>query len=263
MQKMKLQIPTLHRNPAIRLHNIGKRYGDTTAVDTLSIKVMPGETFALFGPSGCGKTSTLRLVAGLEAPDWGEIFLHSALMSSPKMVVPPHKRKIGMVFQDLALWPHMTASQHIDFALPANTPKNNRQKNIADMLNLVQLTQHKSYPRQLSGGERQRLAIARALAAAPQILIMDEPFSNLDTMLKNDLLAELKNLVTRLGITMLYVTHQWQEVLHLADGVAIMAKGKIVSCGSVEEFTDKKDLAERKRFSRTKTNNVIHLEAKP
>ncbi len=264
MQKVTFQTPPLRPNPAIRLHNIGKRYGDTTAIDTLSIKVMPGETFALFGPSGCGKTSTLRLVAGLEAPDWGEIYLHTALMSSPKMVVPPHKRKIGMVFQDLALWPHMTAAQHINFALPAATPKNARQRAIADILNLVQLTQHKRYPRQLSGGERQRLAIARALAAEPQILIMDEPFSSLDRALKEDLLTELKDLVRRLDITMIYVTHEWQEVVQLADRVAFMADGKITRCGPLEEFTDQKDHRknEMHRVSQTKTNNIIHLEAK-
>lgn len=267
MQKEPVQIPTQRRVPAITLQNIGKRYDITKAVDTLSVQIMPGETFALFGPSGCGKTTTLRLVSGLEAPDWGEIYLGGHLMSSPNILVPPHKRKIGMVFQDLALWPHMTAAQHIAFALPKATPKISRNRAISEVLNLVQLPEHNRHPSQLSGGERQRLAIARALAAEPEILIMDEPFSSLDSQLKQTLLSELKSIVKRLKITMVYVTHDWQEVIQLADRIAIMAEGKIINTQPIEEFVDRNKHAEIKQPTASQIKpqniqNIIHLEAR-
>lgn len=213
--------------PLIKLHNIVKRYGRTIAVDGVSLEVFAGETFALFGPSGSGKTSILRLIAGLEVPDWGEIYLHHCLASTPKKLIAPHERGISMVFQDLALWPHLTVAQHIDFALPPGVPKAMRKQRKTEIISSVRLLHPDKYPRQLSGGEKQRLAIARALASEAKILILDEPFSNLDQQLKRDILQELQILAEEQKITMLYVSHQWQEVEKIADRVAFMAGGKV------------------------------------
>jgi len=263
MKKIKLPISSSPRESVIRLHNVAKRYGETTAVDIISLEVVEGETLALLGPSGCGKTSTLRLIAGLEVPDWGEIHLHNTLASTPKKVVAPHKRGISMVFQDLALWPHMTVAQHIDFALPAGQSKKQRQAATADILNLVRLPYPKKYPNQLSGGEKQRLAIGRTLASESKILLMDEPFSSLDSSLKDELLEELKSLISRLGITVVYVTHHWQEAIRLADRIALMADGKITQCAPVQEFiAGDQHLDDTFRTTQKKEQNIIHLQAR-
>ncbi len=239
MKMTKLWADRLTKSSVIRLNNVAKRYGYTVAVDSVSLQVKHGEILALLGPSGCGKTSTLRLIAGLEKPDWGEIWLRDNLMSTSRKVVPSYKRQIGMVFQDLALWPHMTAAQHIKFALLSrNRKKSARQAAVCEILSMVRMDKIDSFPHQLSGGERQRLAIGRALASEPQILIMDEPFSSLDRELKEGLFKELKKIINRLKITTIYVTHQYDEALCLADRIAVMANGKIVSCDSVTKFAD-------------------------
>lgn len=214
--------------PIIRMHQLTKRYGTLTAVDHCSLALTAGRSLALFGPSGCGKTTILRLLAGLEQPDQGEIYLHGRCVSTPGAVSAPHRRGIAMVFQDLALWPHLSVAQHLDFVMPATRSRKQRRPIIAKLLEQVQL-HHRctAYPDQLSGGERQRLALARALASEAKILLLDEPFANLDQALKQPLLAELKSLSARLALTLLYVSHQWQEVACLADRVAMMAAGRI------------------------------------
>lgn len=250
----------VRQQPVIALQNVGKGFAGKTVIETISFRVMKGETFSLFGPSGCGKTTILRLVAGLEVPDSGEIVLDSILASSTKYVMPPHKRQIGMVFQDLALWPHMTAGRHIDFALPAALAGKDRPQVVKEILKQVRLDQPERYPHQLSGGERQRLAIARALAGKPRILILDEPFSSLDSGLKHELLAELRSLVKRFAITMLYVTHQWQEVVELADRVAIMEDGRIVRSGAVDQVDADAGRSEREK---TGTLKNVDFRARP
>lgn len=250
------------KKPIIRLQNIAKQYGAAIAVDSISLEVYPGESLVLFGPSGCGKTSTLRLIAGLETPDRGEIYLHDRLASTPKKVMAPHKRGISMVFQDLALWPHLTAVQHIDFALPSGKSKLERQAAISKALAMVRLPRQNKYPRQLSGGEKQRLAIARALASDAEILIMDEPFSSLDSGLKDELLEELQTLVAKLGITMIYVTHGWQEAIRVADRIAIMADGKKTRTISAKEFEmDMAASPDKQKIAQKKEPKIIHLEA--
>lgn len=224
------------RNPAIKLHNLIKLYNHCPVVRDVNLKVNQGVTLALVGPSGCGKTTLLRMIAGLEAPDSGEIWLNNTLVSSSETLVPPYRRFIGMVFQDLALWPHLTVRQHLAFVL-GKEKKAVRDGRIQETLELVRLPKPDSYPHQLSGGEQQRLAIARSLAPRPGILLFDEPLSNLDPELKLELLAELKDLLARLHITAMYVTHQWEEAEYLAETVATMKEGHIEQFFSAEEFS--------------------------
>ncbi len=149
--------------PAITLYNVGKVYGTVKALDTICLEIPAGSTLALFGPSGCGKTTTLRLVAGLERPDWGEIFFGDVLVSSKEKTTPPHTRHIGMVFQDLALWPHMTVARHIGFALPAKILGKAKRKAVKELLELMHLPKHNCYPRELSGGENHSAAKNRTM----------------------------------------------------------------------------------------------------
>jgi len=233
-----VQILTEAKYPAVTVKNLGKRFKDVMAINDLSFAVPAGSTFAIVGPSGCGKTTLLRLIAGLEQPDWGEIWFGGRMASSPAAVIPPGARQLNMVFQDLALWPHMTIRQHIAFSLPPGKYKGQaRRERIKTIINLVKLTTRKRYPHQLSGGEQQRLAIARALASEPRILLLDEPLSNLDYSLKQELLAELKRLIRQVGITALYVTHQPDEVIYLADSVLSLSAGSLQSLCTIEQFT--------------------------
>lgn len=221
--------------PAIKLHNLIKLFGHVPAVRDVTLKVKKGTTMALVGPSGCGKTTLLRMIAGLATPDSGEIWLGNNLVSSSAKLVPPYKRSLSMVFQDLALWPHMTVRQHLSFVL-GREKKSVKNDTIHTILELVRLPKPDSYPHQLSGGEQQRLAIARALAPQPEILLFDEPLSNLDPTLKFVLLAEIKELLARLDIAAVYVTHQWEEAIHLAETVAEMDQGKIVRTAPVDQW---------------------------
>lgn len=251
------------KTPQVMLNNVAKGYDKIPVVDGVSLSIRRGETMALIGPSGSGKTTTLRLVAGLDFPDWGEIRLGGASMSTPEKIVPPFQRSVAMVFQDLALWPHMTAAQHIEFALPQRLrKKNNLREAVARVLSLVRMEKPDRYPRQLSGGEQQRLALGRALASEPEILLMDEPFSNLDTDLKNELLLDLKQLLADLNITTLYVTHQLEEAIYLADRVAVMEKGKIIQLTEVEKFIeDQKNKESGSRIPAVHSGKVLHLDA--
>lgn len=233
----KIVQPAFRKAGAIRLKEVAKYYNATTAIKNLSLDIAKGETLALLGPSGCGKTTTLRLIAGLEVPAEGEVWFGDSCMSSPKKITAPHKRKVGMVFQDLALWPHMTVAQHIEFALPKGYRKKSvKQQAVAELLTLIRLEKPDRYPNQLSGGEQQRLALGRALAGKPRILLLDEPFSSLDGKLKQDLLSEVKRLIQELTITAIYVTHQKEEALYLADKISIMNDGVITQNISAKEF---------------------------
>ena len=221
----------------LKTENITKSYKNVEAVKGVTLHVPPGEVLAMLGPSGSGKTTLLRLIAGFEQPDEGTVSIDGIEVSLPVKMVEPSKRKLSMIFQDLALWPHMTVRQHIEFVLKKDKlPKDVLNSEITTILNHVSLNGHNSrYPHQLSGGEKQRLAIARALASHAKYLLMDEPFSNLDSILKEelqDLVIELKNSL-QMGI--IYVTHNIEEALVLADTIAVMNKGRLEQMDSKDK----------------------------
>jgi ABC-type sugar transport system ATPase subunit len=215
----------------ILLTNVRKSYGKEVAVKDLTLRVAPGEFLTVLGPSGCGKTTTLRLIAGLEDPDEGEIRLGGRLVFSNKagIVVPPEKRNLGLIFQSYALWPHMTVTKNIALALEQKKlSRTEVGERVATALEKVQLTPFRDrYPSELSGGQQQRVAVARLIATQPSILMMDEPLSNLDAMLRTDMRGELKRFHRELGATTVYVTHDQMEALTLSDTVVVMNEGEV------------------------------------
>lgn len=213
----------------LRLEDVTKRYRDRAAVARVSLAIQGGESIVILGPSGCGKTTLLRLVAGLARPDSGEIWLDGRPVSGKGTFVPPHDRRLGFVFQDLALWPHMTVRQNLEFVMAAvNVPKIERERRAEATLQLVHIDQFTArYPHELSGGEQQRVALARALVGEPRLLLLDEPLSSLDVDLKAALRGELRRLQRALGLTSIYVTHDREDAAVLADRVITMRAGRI------------------------------------
>jgi len=208
--------------PAVAVSHVSKRLGAHQALTDVSLDVSPGEAVVIVGPSGCGKTTLLRLIAGLEVPDSGTISLDGAAVAERgQNRVPPHARGLGFVFQDLALWPHLTVSDNLEFVLrSAGVSRSDRPARAQDALNLVRIGPLGGrYPHQLSGGEQQRAALARALVGQPRILLLDEPFSSLDPDLRATLRSELHRLSRELQVTMLYVTHDREDIAGLADKV--------------------------------------------
>jgi len=223
----------------IRLVGLTKRYGDVGALDSLSLDVAPGELVSLLGPSGCGKTTTLRLVAGFLTPEAGEIWVGDRCMSSPAMVVPPERRRMAMIFQSYALWPHLTVAQNVAYGLrfKAELVRTDRAQKVAEMLKVVQLTGLDArYPAELSGGQQQRVAVARALVVEPEILLLDEPLSNLDANLREEMRFEIRRLHEAFGITTLYVTHDQAEAMVISDRVAVLEHGRLAQVGSPEDL---------------------------
>lgn len=221
----------------LRLIEVSKSFGKRKVVDRVSLEVAEGESVALLGASGCGKTTTLRLIAGLETPDSGEIHLAGERVAvADRNLVAPHKRKIGFVFQDLALWSHLTVAGNLRFVLASlGVPKREHAERIAEMLQLVRVEAFAdSYPGTLSGGEQQRVAIARALVGRPRLLLLDEPMSSLDTELKTDLLAELDALQRQLRVTTVYVTHDHAEARALAHRIVLMRAGCVERVETVD-----------------------------
>ncbi|MBI4390405.1 MAG: ABC transporter ATP-binding protein [candidate division NC10 bacterium] len=216
------------------LENLSKRFGATVAVEGLSLEVGRGEFVSLLGPSGCGKTTTLRLVAGLLAPDEGEIWLEGRRITP----VPASARGMGMVFQSWALFPNMTAAQNIAFPLRVRRqPPPRVASRVAEVLALVGLEGLEDrYPHELSGGQQQRVGLGRALAAEPRVLLLDEPLSALDAPVRRGLVVELRRLQQQLATTTLYVTHDQEEALSMSDRVALMAQGRIVEVGTPERL---------------------------
>ena len=214
------------------------------AVDAVSIDVAEREFFVLLGLSGSGKTTLLRCVAGLERPDGGEIVIHNHLVSSAErgFFVGPEERGLGMVFQSYAVWPHMTVFQNVAFPLingPRKFSNDAIRKKVMAALDMVQLAGLAERPAPfLSGGQQQRVALARALAVEPKVLLMDEPLSNLDARLREEVRDEIKTLSTKFGIAVLYVTHDQVEAMALADRVAVMSKGKVLQCAPPRELYD-------------------------
>jgi ABC-type Fe3+/spermidine/putrescine transport system ATPase subunit len=229
----------------VRLHAVTKRHDDRMVMADVSFEVAEGELLALLGPSGCGKTTTLRVIAGLETPDAGEIWIAGRRVTADgRNVVPPRARGIGFVFQDLALWPHMTVRGSLNFVLASSgLPKAERADRIADVLRLMHATVFADrYPNQLSGGEQQRAALARALVAHPRLLLLDEPVSSLDSELKFDLLHELTSLQQQVGVTTIYVTHDKSEADALTNRVAFMREGYIQPLTATERLaTDQRE----------------------
>lgn len=216
---------------AISLDQVAKRYDGHAAVDQITLEVPAGSILALLGSSGCGKTTTLRLIAGLETPDSGTISLHGRIVSGAGHWVPPEERRVGMVFQDYALFPHLTAADNIAFAL-AGLPARQRPARIQAMLDLVGLKRLGGrYPHQLSGGEQQRVALARALAADPAVVLLDEPFSNLDAALRKEMREEVRRILQRVGTTAVFVTHDQEEALSIADQIAVLRAGRVLQTG--------------------------------
>ncbi|MEZ4637628.1 MAG: ABC transporter ATP-binding protein [Caldilineaceae bacterium] len=219
-------------HPAITLRQVRKAYGKTRAVKDSSLTVAPGTLVALLGPSGCGKTTTLRLIAGLEKPDSGDILINGQLVAGAGRWVEPEDRRIGMIFQDYALFPHLDIRANIGYGL-RGWSKADRARREDEMMALVGLNDMAArYPHQLSGGQQQRVALARSLAAEPAVLLMDEPFSNLDATLRVQMRSEVRSLVKRLGATTVLVTHDQQEALSLADLVVVMFDGNFVQVGA-------------------------------
>ena len=211
----------------IVIRNLHKRLGNQPILTGLNLEMQDREFVTLLGPSGCGKTTTLRILAGFLTPDDGEVIVDGVVVSSPKAVVPPEKRRMGMVFQNYAVWPHMTVFENVAFGLRlAKRPRDAIARGVADTLRLVGLAgMEKRYPANLSGGQQQRVALARSLVMEPAILLLDEPLSNLDAKLRERMRAELKDLQRRTGITFVYVTHDQAEAMALSDRVAVLDHG--------------------------------------
>ena len=217
----------------IRLEGVTKRFGDVVAVDAASFCVERGEVVALLGPSGCGKTTLLRLVAGFERPDAGTVEIDERRVSGRGLWVPPERRRVGMVFQDYALFPHLTVAENVGFGLPRRA----RPARVSELLEIVGLGGSGGrYPHELSGGQQQRVALARALAPAPELVLLDEPWSNVDPFLRESLRSEVVDIVRPLGVTVVLVTHDREEAFSLADRIALMREGRVVQEGTSEEL---------------------------
>ncbi len=220
----------------IEFRAVSKDYHGRRAVDAVSLKIEAGERVVLFGPSGCGKSTVLHLIAGLIVPDSGDILINGELVATAsRNLRQPGERGIGMVFQDLALWPHMTVAENIEFGLRARrTPDNERKQRVRDMVELVRLGDYlNAKPGELSGGQQQRVAIARTLALAPRIVLMDEPLSTLDQALNMELRKEILRLQADLGFTLVYVTHSPDEAEELGTRTIRLKQGRIDSISDI------------------------------
>ncbi len=220
--------------PYIEFRNVTKKFGDFTAVDDLSLKIYEREFFALLGGSGCGKTTMMRMLAGFETPNAGEIFLDGQNLAG----VPPYKRPVNMMFQSYALFPHMSVEANVAFGLKQEgMPKAQIAERVEEMLKLVKLQDFaRRKPHQLSGGQRQRVALARSLAKKPKVLLLDEPLGALDRKLREETQFELTDLQYELGMTFLIVTHDQEEAMTMADRIAVMDRGRIVQIATPAEI---------------------------
>lgn len=226
------------QTPILRLEKVVKKFGDVLAVDNVSLDIFEGEIITLLGPSGCGKSTTLRAVAGLEQVDSGEIYFKDKLDNSLKPItnLAVRKRDMAMVFQSYALWPHMTVRKNVEFGLSIGSrrvPKEKREEHVRNALKMVyaeELIDRK--PSELSGGQQQRIAVARAIVVNPSMLLLDEPFSNLDAKLRVETRSEIRALIKRIGLTAIFVTHDQIEALSISDRIAVMNIGKIEQVGN-------------------------------
>lgn len=221
---------------SIELKNIVKRYGNTIALDNVSLEIKNGEFMTLLGPSGCGKTTLLRIVAGFVQPDEGEVLLDGNDIKHLR----PNKRPTGMVFQSYALFPHMNVNDNIAFGLRMHKfEKGDMKKRIDQVMELAGIVElRERFPSQLSGGQQQRVALARTLALQPKVLLLDEPLAALDRKLRTEMRAEVRRIVDKVGITTIFVTHDQEEALTMSDRIAVMNKGVIIQCGTPMEIYD-------------------------
>ena len=231
--------PAVCGGSALRLSQISKSFGDTAAVASLSLELPAGQILCLLGPSGCGKTTTLRLIAGFEVPDSGSIRIGKRTVYGSGVNESPERRRIGMVFQEGALFPHLTVAQNVAFGLPRSRQ---RQQQVADALRMVEMNGYDTrYPYQLSGGQQQRVALARALAPSPDLILMDEPFSSLDPGLRSQLRDAVRAILKERQATVICVTHDQEEAMLLGDTIAVMQAGRAEQVGSPEALFHRPD----------------------
>ena len=222
----------------VTIKNVSKVFGDNVVLKEFNETFQEGEFITLLGPSGCGKTTMLRIIAGFEKPSSGEVYIDDQLVSGGKTFVPPEKRSIGMVFQSYAVWPHMNVFDNVAYPLTIKkTPKNTIKENVDRVLEIVHLSQYaQRFPNQLSGGQQQRVALARALVAAPKLLLLDEPLSNLDAKLRESMRFEIKDIQKKLGITVVYVTHDQTEAMAMSDRIFLINRGVVQQSGTPGEI---------------------------
>ena len=223
----------------ISLHNISKSFGKKQVIEELSLEMEDGKFTTLLGSSGCGKTTLLRMIAGLETPDSGEIlFDDTPVFSKEKGInVPPEKRSLSFVFQDFALWPHMTVFENVAFGLRARKDKENLKERVQEALDAVKLGDLKDrYPHELSGGQQQRVSFARAIIVKPKCILFDEPLSALDAQLRETMRLEIKQMTTKLNMTSVFVTHDQSEAMSMSDLIVVMNGGRIEQCGTPQEI---------------------------
>ena len=223
---------------AITLNHISKSFGSSTVIREFTETFQDGEFVTLLGPSGCGKTTLLRIIAGFEKPTSGEVLIGGKTVNGDGVFVPPEKRGIGMVFQSYAVWPHMSIFDNIAYPLKIQkVPKQERKERVERVLDAVHLTQHADHmPSRLSGGQQQRVALARALVAEPRVLLLDEPLSNLDAKLREKMRFEIKAIQEKLGITVIYVTHDQSEAMSMSDRVVVIRSGIAQQVGTPDEI---------------------------
>ena len=219
---------------SVKFERVTKILGESRAVDALTLEIKPGELFFLLGPSGCGKTTALRLVAGFYTPDEGRIILNERDQSP----IPPHKRNTGMVFQNYALWPHMDVWNNVAYGLKMRRlSEPEKKQRVGRALETVQMESYaRRLPNQLSGGQQQRVALARALVIEPDVILLDEPLSNLDAKLRIEMRAQIKDIHRKIGRTMIYVTHDQAEGLSMADRIAVIRRGRVVQIGTPRQL---------------------------
>ena len=225
----------------LELTGLTKRFPGVTSVDAIDLAVEPGEFICLLGPSGCGKTTTLRMLAGFLEPDAGEIRVGGKVISAPGSVVPPERRNMAMIFQSYAVWPHLTVRENVGYGLKmrgvAGEERTRRTDNALKATKLYELAER--YPAELSGGQQQRVALARALAPNPDILLLDEPLSNLDANLRGDMRLEIRRLHEEFRYTSIYVTHDQLEAMTMADRIVVMNAGRIEQVGTPQDVYDR------------------------
>ncbi|MDV4151898.1 ABC transporter ATP-binding protein [Clostridium sp. AL.422] len=219
---------------SIKARNIIKKYGDNVVIPNLNLDIENGEFFTLLGPSGCGKTTFLRMIAGFNSIEGGEIYFEDKVIND----IPAHKRNIGMVFQNYAIFPHLTVKQNVEYGLKLRKlTKTEMEKKVSDILNVVKIDEYKDrLPERLSGGQQQRVALARAIVIHPSVLLMDEPLSNLDAKLRVEMRSAIRDVQKEVGITTVYVTHDQEEALAISDRIAVMKDGIVQHVGTPKEI---------------------------
>jgi iron(III) transport system ATP-binding protein len=219
---------------AIRARGLVKRYGDSVALDEFSLDVWSGGILTLVGPSGCGKTTSLRVIAGFEAPERGTVEIRGRQVVGPDTMLPPERRKVGMVFQDYALFPHMSVAKNVAYGVAADSDRRRRVRDSIELVGLAGLEDR--LPSELSGGQQQRVALARALAPNPDVILLDEPFSNLDASLRERVRRDLRDILQEANATAVFVTHDQEEALAMSDMVAVMRNGRVVQASTPREL---------------------------